>query len=144
MAKQYKLTNTFTKLTEDTGTIYNAGIDVVELVSDTNQTVNQGVRLISGQKQAFSGTVYARSVGDTATINVVDFREGNSGKGGALLPDGSTDAAISKISQIIIDCGDTSLIPTMISVGDTQYPTTICAMSTAQPATGTELWIETE
>ena len=91
MAKQYKLTNTFTKLTEDTGTIYNAGIDVVELVSDTNQTVNQGVRLISGQKQAFSGTVYARSVGDTATINVVDFREGNSGKGGALLPDGSTD-----------------------------------------------------
>ena len=53
-------------------------------------------------------------------------------------------AAISKISQIIIDCGDASLIPTMISVGDTQYPTTICAMGNAQPATGTELWIETE
>ena len=53
-------------------------------------------------------------------------------------------AAISKISQIIIDCGDASLIPTMISVGDTQYPTTICAMGSAQPATGTELWIETE
>ena len=53
-------------------------------------------------------------------------------------------AAISKISQIIIDCGDASLIPTMISVGDTQYPTTICAMSSVQPATGTELWIEKE
>ena len=53
-------------------------------------------------------------------------------------------AAISKISQLIVDCGDTSLIPTMISVGDTQYPTTICAISKAQPATGTELWIETE
>jgi hypothetical protein len=53
-------------------------------------------------------------------------------------------AAISKISQIIIDCGDTSLIPVMISVGDTQYPTTICAMDSTQPATGTELWIETE
>ena len=211
MAKQYKLTNTFTKLTEDTGTIYNAGIDVVELVSDTNQTVNQGVRLISGQKQAFSGTVYARSVGDTATINVVDFREGDSGKGGALLPDGSTAAAaselnsklwaesaespdgsadtdsttgktqsskswalsakmsetnaasaagkcqgivddaaatlaaaISKISQLIVDCGDTSEIPVQIDIGDAVYPTTICALSATQPATGTQLWIEKE
>ena len=139
MAKQYKLTNTFTKLTEDTGTIYNAGIDVVELVSDTNQTVNQGLRLISGQKQSFSGTVYARSVGDTATINVVDFREGNSGKGGSLLPD-----EMQSSKSLIVDCGDTSEIPVQIDIGDAVYPTTICALSATQPETGTQLWIEKE
>ena len=30
----------------------------------------------------------------------------------------------------------------MISVGDTAYPMTICAISRFQPATGTEVWIE--
>lgn len=52
--------------------------------------------------------------------------------------------AISKISQLIIDCGDTSEIPVQISVGDTAYPTAICALSSIQPATGTQLWIVEE
>jgi hypothetical protein len=53
-------------------------------------------------------------------------------------------AAISKISQLIVDCGDTSEIPVQIDIGDAVYPTTICALSATQPETGTQLWIEKE
>ena len=76
MAKQYVLTTTPVKLDETKGIIYNKSRDTIELYSTDTAEIGTGLPVLSGQRQAFSGTVYARAIdgeGTEAIINVVDF-----------------------------------------------------------------------
>lgn len=86
MATQYTLTTAFAAITETEGTIQNVGIEDVELASDTNPTAGEGIVLHPGEKRSFSGSVYARKMGENGgTINVVDFKE-NAGGGDSAPP----------------------------------------------------------
>lgn len=76
MAKQYVLTTTPVKLDETKGIIYNKSRDTIELYSSDTAEIGTGLPVLSGQRQPFSGTVYARAIdseGTEAIINVVDF-----------------------------------------------------------------------
>lgn len=76
MAKQYTLTTELTKLDETKGIIYNKSRDTIELYSTDTAEIGTGLPVLSGQRQPFSGTVYARAIdseGTEAIINVVDF-----------------------------------------------------------------------
>ena len=76
MAKQYVLTTTPVKLDETKGIIYNKSRDTIELYSSDTAEIGTGLPVLSGQRQPFSGTVYARAIdgeGTEAVINVVDF-----------------------------------------------------------------------
>lgn len=79
MATQYSLTNAFTAITEESGTIQNIGYESVELVSTTNAVAGEGIILLPGEMKAFKGAIKARSLGATNTVNVVDFKEGVGG-----------------------------------------------------------------
>lgn len=79
MATQYSLTNSFTAITEESGTIQNIGYESVELVSTSNAVAGEGIILLPGEKKAFKGAIKARSLGATNTVNVVDFKEGVGG-----------------------------------------------------------------
>ena len=91
MATQYSLTNAFTAITEEKGTIQNVGTESVELASTTNTTEGEGIILLPGEKRAFNGNLSARAMGDVgANINVVDFTE--AGEGGDVMTGASASA----------------------------------------------------
>lgn len=109
MATQYSLTNAFTAITEESGTIQNIGYESVELVSTSNAVAGEGIILLPGEKKVFTGAVKARSLGAENTINVVDFK---SGEGGG--DDVMTGASAS-------DDGKAGLVPTPTAGNENRF-----------------------
>ena len=76
----YNLTNDFTSISEEKGTIYNLGNTVIEI--NTTQDKNQGVLILPGEYQSFNASIYCRSVEAAGKIAVNEFLTEASGGGG--------------------------------------------------------------
>lgn len=79
MANQYTLDNDFSAIAEPQGTLYNVGDSAIELASSASTAKGQGILLMTGERRTFTGTLYARSMDTTATLNVSDFTEAAGG-----------------------------------------------------------------
>ena len=82
MANQYTLNNDFSAIVETQGTLYNPSSSNIELASAADTVKGKGIIFPSGATQTFRGTLYARSMDASATLNVSDFTEAAGGGGG--------------------------------------------------------------
>ena len=74
----YNLTNTFTRLSESTGTIQNSGSGSIEV--SNQRTFGTGIILKPGEKFSFTNTtLYARAEGKNSIARVVPFLLGAGG-----------------------------------------------------------------
>lgn len=79
MANQYTLDNDFSAIVETQGTLYNPSSSNIELASAADTVKGKGIIFPSGATQTFRGTLYARSMDASATLNVSDFTDASGG-----------------------------------------------------------------